>query len=70
MQNSMTQLRKFCGQRLFIRAKCSNYHVLWTRSEERRGARKNTYKRASQLGESIFVDTTGPFPEILIGDMF
>ena len=26
-----------------------------------------TYPRATNMGEIIFVDTTGPFPEILIG---
>ena len=31
---------------------------------------KNTYTRASQPGERIFVDTTGPFPECLIGNWF
>ena len=30
--------------------------------------RKDTYTRLLQLGERIFVDTTGPFPEILIGN--
>ena len=30
--------------------------------------RKKTYTRSSHPGESIFVDTTGPFPEIFIGD--
>ena len=32
--------------------------------------RKNTYTRASQLGERIFVDTTGPLPQSLIGDRY
>ena len=32
--------------------------------------RKNTYTRSSQMGENIFVDTTGPFPEILIGNWY
>ena len=31
---------------------------------------KNTYTRASQPGERIFVDTNGPFPEILIGNWY
>ena len=32
--------------------------------------RKNTYERASNPGKSIFVDTTGPFLEILIGNWY
>ena len=33
-----------------------------------RAVRKNTYTRVSQPEERIFVDTTGPFPESLIGN--
>ena len=33
-----------------------------------RVVRKKTYTRASQPGERIFVDTTGPFPDILFGN--
>ena len=33
-----------------------------------RAVRKKTYKRASQPGEKILVDTTGPFMEILTGN--
>ena len=36
--------------------------------EKERAARKKTYTRASHPGESIFVDTTGPFPDSLIGN--
>ena len=32
--------------------------------------RKKTYMRASHPGEVIFVDTTGPFPESLIGNRY
>ena len=32
--------------------------------------RKINYTRVSHPGESIFVDTTGPFPEILIGNQY
>ena len=32
--------------------------------------RKKTYTRASQLGESIFMDTNGPLLEILIGNWY
>ena len=32
--------------------------------------RKKTYTRASQIGESSLVNTTGPFPESLIGKQY
>ena len=35
-----------------------------------RVVRKKTYTRASQLGERIFVDTTGPSPKSLIGNQY
>ena len=39
-----------------------------TRSKAKsREVRKNTYKRASHPGEIIFVNTTGPFPDSLVG---
>ena len=31
---------------------------------------KKTYKQATNPGEMIFVDTTGPFPETLIGNCY
>ena len=33
-----------------------------------RDARKKTYTRASKPVERMFLDTTGPFPESLIGN--
>ena len=38
--------------------------------ENTRGVRKKTYTTASQPGERIFVDTTGPFSESLIGNWY
>ena len=35
-----------------------------------RAVRKKKYTRASKPGERIFVDTTGPFPEMLIGNQY
>ena len=35
-----------------------------------RAVRKKSYTRLSQPGERIFVDTTGPFPDILIGNQY
>ena len=35
-----------------------------------RAVRKKTYTRASQPGERIFVDTTGPFTESLIENLY
>ena len=32
--------------------------------------RKKTYTQATNLGERVFVDTTGPFPEIIIGGRY
>ena len=42
-----------------------------TRSKAKsRVVRKKNYTRVSQPGEIIFVETTGPFPESLIGDRY
>ena len=35
-----------------------------------RDVRKKPYKRASNMVESFFVNTTGPFPESLIGNRY
>ena len=35
-----------------------------------RAVRNKTYTRASNTGERVFVDTTGPFPETLIRDRY
>ena len=42
-----------------------------SRSKEKsRSVRKKTYTRASNQGESVFVNTTGLFPESLIGGRY
>ena len=38
--------------------------------EKSRAIRKNTYTRASYPGEMIFVNTTGPFLESIIGNWY
>ena len=43
----------------------------YDRSKEKaRTFRKKTHTKASKLGEIIFVDTTGPYPDILIGNRY
>ena len=43
----------------------------YSRSKEKaRTFRKKTHTKASKLGERIFVDTTGPYPDILIGNRY
>ena len=38
--------------------------------EKARAVRNKTYKRASNTGERIFVDNTGPFLDIFIGNRY
>ena len=53
----LTGTLQFCGG-------CARY------KEKAPSVRKNTYMRTSQPGERIFVYTTGPFPERLIGNWY
>ena len=46
-------------------------YVVYARSKAKsRAVRKKTYTRAYKSVEIIFVDTTGPYPEIFIGNRY
>ena len=46
---------------------CDGYDIYKAKAHD---FRNKTYTRASDPGESIFVDTNGTFPEILIGNRY